>query len=59
MTRFREIKLSVLVKDGDYTREAVVGCEIVEALGGEVMLVDTLLGLSTTSLVNRARGGKT
>jgi D-beta-D-heptose 7-phosphate kinase/D-beta-D-heptose 1-phosphate adenosyltransferase len=50
------IKPSVLVKGGDYTRETVVGHEIVEAHGGEVMLVDTLPGFSTTSLVNRARG---
>jgi D-beta-D-heptose 7-phosphate kinase/D-beta-D-heptose 1-phosphate adenosyltransferase len=51
------IRPSVLVKGGDYTRETVVGYEIVEAHGGEVMLVDTLPGFSTTSLVNRARGG--
>jgi D-beta-D-heptose 7-phosphate kinase / D-beta-D-heptose 1-phosphate adenosyltransferase len=52
------IKPSVLVKGGDYTRETVVGHEIVEAHGGEVMLVSTLQGHSTTSLVNRARGDK-
>ncbi len=52
------IKPSVLVKGGDYTRETVVGHEIVEANGGEVMLVDTLPGHSTTSLVSRARGNK-
>ena len=48
----------MLVKGGDYTREQVVGHEIVEAHGGEVLLVDILPGFSTTSLVNRARGGK-
>jgi D-beta-D-heptose 7-phosphate kinase/D-beta-D-heptose 1-phosphate adenosyltransferase len=53
-----EIRPSVLVKGGDYTRETVVGHEVVEANGGEVMLVDILQGFSTTSLVNRARGGK-
>jgi D-beta-D-heptose 7-phosphate kinase/D-beta-D-heptose 1-phosphate adenosyltransferase len=52
-----QVKPSVLVKGGDYTREQVVGREIVEANGGQVMLVDTLQGFSTTSLVNRARGG--
>jgi D-beta-D-heptose 7-phosphate kinase / D-beta-D-heptose 1-phosphate adenosyltransferase len=51
------VKPSVLVKGGDYTREEVVGRETVEANGGQVMLVDTLQGFSTTSLVNRARGG--
>lgn len=49
------IKPSVLVKGGDYTREQVVGHEIVAANGGEVVLVDILPGHSTTSLVNRAR----
>jgi D-beta-D-heptose 7-phosphate kinase / D-beta-D-heptose 1-phosphate adenosyltransferase len=52
------IRPSVLVKGGDYTRETVVGHEIVEAHGGEVVLVDILPGHSTTSLVSRARGGK-
>jgi D-beta-D-heptose 7-phosphate kinase/D-beta-D-heptose 1-phosphate adenosyltransferase len=45
-----------LVKGGDYRRDQVVGHEIVEAEGGEVLLVDVLPGFSTTSLVNRARG---
>ena len=54
-----QIKPSVLVKGGDYTREQVVGHDIVEAHGGEVMLVEVLAGFSTTLLVDRARGGKT
>ena len=53
-----EIRPSVLVKGGDYTREQVVGHEIVEAHGGEVVLVDILPGHSTTSLVNRAKGDR-
>ena len=53
-----EIKPSVLVKGGDYTREQVVGHDIVEAHGGEVVLVDVLPGHSTSSLVNRAKGGR-
>ena len=52
------IKPSVLVKGADYTREQVVGHEIVEAYGGEVRLVDILQGFSTTALVARARGGQ-
>jgi D-beta-D-heptose 7-phosphate kinase/D-beta-D-heptose 1-phosphate adenosyltransferase len=52
------IRPSVLVKGGDYTREQVVGHEIVAANGGEVVLVDIMPGFSTTSLVNRARQGK-
>jgi D-beta-D-heptose 7-phosphate kinase/D-beta-D-heptose 1-phosphate adenosyltransferase len=45
-----------LVKGGDYTREQVVGHEVVEAAGGMVVLVDILQGFSTTALVHRARG---
>jgi D-beta-D-heptose 7-phosphate kinase / D-beta-D-heptose 1-phosphate adenosyltransferase len=52
------IRPSVLVKGGDYTREKVVGHEIVEAHGGEVLLVEVLPGFSTTLLVDRALGGK-
>jgi D-beta-D-heptose 7-phosphate kinase/D-beta-D-heptose 1-phosphate adenosyltransferase len=52
------IKPSVLVKGGDYTRDQVVGREVVEAGGGEILLVDILEGFSTTSLVQRAREGK-
>ena len=53
-----QIKPSVLVKGDDYTREQVVGHEIVAANGGTVVLVDILPGHSTTSLVNRARENK-
>jgi D-beta-D-heptose 7-phosphate kinase/D-beta-D-heptose 1-phosphate adenosyltransferase len=53
-----QVKPSVLVKGGDYTRERVIGHEIVEQHGGEVLLVDILQGHSTTSLVKRAREGR-
>ena len=53
----RRIKPGVLVKGGDYTREQVVGHEVVEQAGGVVVLVDILQGFSTTALVHRARGG--
>jgi D-beta-D-heptose 7-phosphate kinase/D-beta-D-heptose 1-phosphate adenosyltransferase len=52
-----EVRPNVLVKGGDYTREQVVGHDIVEATGGAVMLVDIMPGFSTTSLVDRARRG--
>jgi D-beta-D-heptose 7-phosphate kinase/D-beta-D-heptose 1-phosphate adenosyltransferase len=51
------IKPSALVKGGDYTRDQVVGHEVVEANGGEVLLIEVLPGFSTTSLVQRAREG--
>lgn len=49
------IKPTVLVKGGDYTKDKVVGRDIVEALGGEVILVDLVPGQSTTSMVERSR----
>ncbi|MGJ5178188.1 D-glycero-beta-D-manno-heptose-7-phosphate kinase [Bradyrhizobium oligotrophicum] len=49
------VRPSVLVKGGDYTREQVVGHEVVEAGGGAVLLIDILQGHSTTALVDRAR----
>ncbi|RTL50788.1 MAG: D-glycero-beta-D-manno-heptose-7-phosphate kinase [Bradyrhizobiaceae bacterium] len=55
LTLIAQIKPTVLVKGGDYTREQVVGHDIVTANGGEVLLVDILPGHSTTSLVKRAR----
>ena len=54
----RQVRPAVLVKGGDYTRDEVVGREIVEADGGEVILVDLVPGHSTTSMVARS-GGRT
>jgi D-beta-D-heptose 7-phosphate kinase/D-beta-D-heptose 1-phosphate adenosyltransferase len=54
----RQIAPATLVKGGDYTREQVVGHEVVAANGGEVILIDILQGHSTTSLVERARSGQ-
>jgi D-beta-D-heptose 7-phosphate kinase/D-beta-D-heptose 1-phosphate adenosyltransferase len=52
-----QIEPSVLVKGGDYTREQVVGHEVMDRIGGEVLLVETVPGFSTTSLVDRAKNG--
>jgi bifunctional ADP-heptose synthase (sugar kinase/adenylyltransferase) len=41
----------VLVKGGDYTRDRVVGADVVEARGGRVVLVDLVTGQSTSKLV--------
>jgi D-beta-D-heptose 7-phosphate kinase/D-beta-D-heptose 1-phosphate adenosyltransferase len=49
------VRPTVLVKGGDYRREDVVGHEIVEAAGGEIVLVELVPGYSTTRLVNRSR----
>jgi D-beta-D-heptose 7-phosphate kinase/D-beta-D-heptose 1-phosphate adenosyltransferase len=52
------VKPTVLVKGADYTREQVVGREIVEALGGEIILIDLVPGHSTSSMVERTRAPK-
>jgi D-beta-D-heptose 7-phosphate kinase / D-beta-D-heptose 1-phosphate adenosyltransferase len=48
------VRPQVLVKGGDYRREDVVGHEIVEADGGETLIIDLLPGHSTTALVRRS-----
>ncbi|MFN3348141.1 D-glycero-beta-D-manno-heptose-7-phosphate kinase [Pseudorhodoplanes sp.] len=49
------VRPSVLIKGADYTREQVVGHDIVDAYGGEVLLVDLLPGHSTSDIVRRSR----
>ncbi len=44
----------VLVKGGDYTRDTVVGADVVEEHGGRVEIIPLLPGRSTTSIVERA-----
>lgn len=51
----KRVKPHVIVKGGDYKREQVVGHEIVEAQGGEVIIIDTLPDRSTTHLVERSK----
>ena len=52
----RRVKPAVLVKGGDYSKDQVVGRQIVEAGGGEVVIVETLPERSTTRLVERSKG---
>jgi D-beta-D-heptose 7-phosphate kinase/D-beta-D-heptose 1-phosphate adenosyltransferase len=54
----RRLRPSVLVKGGDYQRNQVVGRDVVEAQGGEVILVDLVPGFSTTRIVERSRARK-
>lgn len=46
----------VLVKGGDYTRDTVVGAEVVEQHGGSVVIIPLLEGRSTTSIIARSQG---
>ncbi|MBI4819135.1 MAG: D-glycero-beta-D-manno-heptose-7-phosphate kinase [Deltaproteobacteria bacterium] len=49
-----KVRPDVLIKGSDYTRDQVVGRAFVEANGGELVLVNTAPGFSTTKLVERA-----
>jgi D-beta-D-heptose 7-phosphate kinase / D-beta-D-heptose 1-phosphate adenosyltransferase len=54
----KRVKPTVLVKGGDYRPDQVVGRELVESLGGKVVLVDLVAGFSTTRIVEKSRGKK-
>lgn len=49
----RLLRPQVLVKGGDWSLESVVGREIVEAEGGEVVLIPYQSGFSSTGLIER------
>ncbi|MEX0654046.1 MAG: D-glycero-beta-D-manno-heptose 1-phosphate adenylyltransferase [Phycisphaeraceae bacterium] len=50
------IRPDALVKGADYTREQVVGHDIVESYGGQVVLVPLVEGRSTTNIIEKVRG---
>ena len=45
------LKPHVLVKGGDWTKETTVGKEVVEGLGGEVVILPFVEGNSTTDII--------
>jgi len=49
----RRVRPKVLVKGADYRIDQVVGREMVEADGGEIVLVELVPGYSTTNLIKR------
>jgi len=51
----KALRPDVLVKGGDYSREEVVGWEIVESYGGQVAVLDFLDDCSTTAIVEKMR----
>ena len=50
------IRPDVLVKGGDYTRDTIVGADIVERSGGQVVTIPLVQGFSTTALLGRIKG---
>jgi D-beta-D-heptose 7-phosphate kinase / D-beta-D-heptose 1-phosphate adenosyltransferase len=51
----KRVRPEVLVKGADYSRDNVVGRDLVENAGGDVILVDLVPGHSTTAMVQRAQ----
>ena len=51
----KDIRPDVLVKGADYTKEAVVGYDVVESYGGTVALLPLVGNASTTSIINRIK----
>lgn len=49
------LKPDVLVKGGDYTKETIVGADIVTARGGQVVIVPLVPGHSTTATIARSK----
>ena len=47
------IRPDVLVKGGDYNAESIVGAREVESWGGQVQIVPTLEGFSTTRMIEK------
>lgn len=45
----------VLVKGADYTRERIVGADLVESRGGRVVRVPVVAGYSSTAIMERLR----
>ena len=52
----RLLKPDLLVKGGDYSKEEVVGWEIVEGYGGEVRVLGVVDNVSTSAIVSRIQG---
>lgn len=52
----RSLQPDVLVKGGDYSREEVIGKDIVEARGGTLELIPFVEGKSTTNIIDKIKG---
>jgi len=52
----KQLQPDVLVKGGDWTREKIIGGDVVEKAGGRVVAVPYLEGYSTTEMIERMCG---
>ena len=54
----RALRPDVLVKGADWAEDAIVGRDIVEQNGGQVVRIPVELGQSTTAILNRIKGNR-
>ncbi len=52
------IRPDILAKGADYTKDQVVGADIVEAYGGSVSLIPLVDNISTTTIINKIRNSR-
>jgi rfaE bifunctional protein nucleotidyltransferase chain/domain len=58
-TLIAELLPDILVKGGDYSPDAVVGRDVVEAAGGRLVLIPFVTGRSTTGILQQIRENET
>ena len=51
-----QVRPDILVKGGDYKPEEIVGCDIVTAAGGSVIILDLVEGYSTSEIIKKIPG---
>ncbi len=51
-----QIKPNILVKGGDYKADEIVGADIVRRSGGQIRIVPTVKGFSTTATISKTPG---
>lgn len=52
----KKIKPDIVIKGSDYTRKTVIGYEFVESYGGQIVIIPTLEGNSTTKIIEGIKG---
>jgi rfaE bifunctional protein nucleotidyltransferase chain/domain len=56
LTLIKDLQPDVLVKGGDYKAESIVGAKEVIENGGEVIIIPTLVGFSTSGIIEKVSG---
>jgi len=52
----KQVQPDILVKGKDYEPKDIVGADIVEKKGGEVITIDLVEGYSTSAIIDKIRG---